>query len=329
MDLKISSDALGEKMFKNKKVLAAYLTVCILWGSTYLAIRVGVQTFIPEVMGAIRFIIIGILLLLIVKAKNMNMKASPREVLKIGLSGMVLLFLANLLLMIGEKEVDSGIASIIVATVPLFIALMEFIVNRENRLTGKAYLGLLVGFAGVFYLVYSSSETLNINLKTFFILILASILWSGGTLYSKNIKAGCSTMYMAAIQNFSAGICFTVMALLRGSFKSISFNLPAVAALGHLIFCGVVAYSSYLYIMKEMPAAKAGTYAYVNPVIAILLGFLILGETINIQIIFSMIIILLGVYMVQSSTLKSFKEKERAVEIRQSGNSKIKKNKNI
>lgn len=297
-------------MFNNRKVLAAYLTVCILWGSTYLAIRIGVQTFLPEVLGAIRFMIIGILLMVIVKTRKMNTETSLKEVIKISFAGVLLLFIANLLLMYGEKDVDSGIASIILATVPLFIALMEFVFNKENRLTGIAYIGLLVGFAGVFYLVYSSSETLNISIKSFLIIIIASITWSAGTLYSKNIGAKCSSMYMAAIQNFASGLCFTIMAFAKGSFKSVTFNLPAVAALVHLIFCGVVAYSAYIYIMKEMPAAKAGTYAYVNPVIAILLGFLILGETINLQIIFSMVIILLGVYMVQSSSLKTSQNKK-------------------
>jgi drug/metabolite transporter (DMT)-like permease len=310
-------------MFKNKKVLAAYLTVCILWGSTYLAIRIGVQTFIPEVMGSIRFITIGILLMIIVKAGKMNTETNLKEVIKTSFAGVLLLFIANLFLMHGEKDVDSGIASILVATVPLFIALMEFIIDRENRLTGKAYIGLLVGFAGVFYLVYSSSETLNISVKSFVIIMLASITWSVGTLYSKNIGARCSSIYMAAIQNFAAGICFTIMALVRGSFKSISFNIPAVAALGHLIFCGVVAYSCYLYIIKEMPAAKAGTYAYVNPAIAILLGFLILGETINLQIILSMAIILIGVYMVQSSSIKTLQKKKLPENMEQSSNSNI------
>jgi drug/metabolite transporter (DMT)-like permease len=310
-------------MFNNKKVLAAYLTVCILWGSTYLAIRVGVQTFIPEVMGSIRFITIGILLMIIVKAGKMNTKTNLKEVIKISFAGVLLLFIANLFLMHGEKDVDSGIASIILATVPLFIAIMEFIVNKENRLTKKAYIGLLVGFAGVFYLVYSSSETLNISIKSFVIIMMASITWSVGTLYSKNIEARCSSIYMAAIQNFAAGICFTIMALIRGSFKSISFNLPAVAALGHLVFCGVVAYSCYLYIIKEMPAAKAGTYAYVNPAIAIILGFLILGETINLQIVLSMVIILAGVYMVQSSNLKIAQGKNLQKNTYQSDSSNI------
>ena len=100
------------------------------------------------------------------------------------------------------------------------------------------------------------------------------------------------------------------MALMRGSFESVTFNIPAAAALGHLVFCGIAAYSCYLYIMKEMPAAKAGTYAYVNPAIAIVLGFLILGEKINVQIILSMTIILLGVYMVQGSGLKAAQKEE-------------------
>lgn len=297
-------------MLENKKLLAAYLTVCILWGSTYLAIKVGIKTFKPEVMGSIRFIIIGTLLMVIVKARKMNTEASLLEKAKISLSGIIILFVANMLLMHGEKEVHSGITSIIVATVPLFIAIMEFITSRENRLTGRAYLGLLVGFGGVFYLVYSSSETLKIDLKSFLLILTSSMLWSGGTVYFKNIGAKCSSIYMASIQNFSAGLCFLLVVLMKGSYKSVTFNPYAVAALSHLVFCGIVAYSAYLYLMKEMSAAKVGTYAYVNPVIAILLGFIVLGETINLQVICSMIIILIGVYMVQSA---GFKSKEAAV----------------
>lgn len=292
-------------MFENRKILAAYLTVCILWGSTYLAIRVGIRTFVPEVLGSMRFIITGILLLIITKTQKMNTEITFSELIKIAFGGTLLLFISNMLLMLGEKDVDSGIASIVVATVPLFIALIEFITHRENRLAGKAYIGLIVGFAGVFYLVYSSSGTLNINIKSFIILIMASITWSVGTLYTKNINVRCSTIYMASIQNFAAGSCFTILALARGSYKSLAFTLPATAALFHLVFCGIVAYSSYIYIMKKMPAAKAGTYAYVNPVIAVILGFLILNEIINLQIIISMGIILFGVYLVQSSGLKN------------------------
>ena len=291
---------------ENKKVILAYISVCIFWGSTYLAIRIGMKDTNPAIFGALRFIAVGIIMLLFTSLKGYKHPTNKKDIIKISVVGLLLLLLGNGLLMYGEKKVDSGIACLVMSTIPLFIALLEFLIFKNRRLDYKAFLGLLIGFGGVFYLITSVNTIVSFDIKYTLIILCASFSWALGTVYSKTFSTEGSIYSIIGIQNLSGGLGLLVFSILSGNIHNIYFTKSSFLALVYLItFGSIIGYSSYVYIMQKWPATKAGTYAYINPVVAVILGAVILDEYISFSVIISMCIILLGVFMVQKSKVKN------------------------
>lgn len=292
---------------ENKKVLLAYLGVCIIWGSTYLAIRIGVSEFPPELFAGIRFLIAGALMLLFGIYKGMQFPKTKLEFVKISIVGLFLLLGGNGMVVWAEQWVHSGMASLLVATVPLFMAVIELLIPNSPKLSIKGWLGLLIGFGGVALLVLTNSKGGSIDMLGAGLLMIGSISWAAGSVYSKGFKASGSTVSHIAIEMLAGGAGLTIFGLLVGEASQLRFTSKSAGAMIYLIIFGsIIGYSCYIYILKKWPAAKAGTYAYVNPPVAVLLGTLVLGEPLSIQVVFATAVILGGVVLVQSSkTLNS------------------------
>lgn len=290
---------------EDKFALLAYLAVCIIWGSTYLAIRIGVQGCPPELFAGIRFIIAGGLMLLFAWLRKLPIPSTKREISGISIVGLLLLLGGNGLVVYAEQWVHSGITALILATLPLFMALIELIVIKEQKMDFKGWIGLLIGFGGVCYMVLSKDMSGAVDIKGALLLILACISWASGSVYSKTFKVGGSVVAQIGIQMLAGGIGLTIAGLLLGEASHFTFNRAALGSLLYLIVFGsLIGYSSYIYLLQKWPAAKAGTYAYVNPVIAVILGAVVLGEALSITVIFSTVIILAGVLLVQMSKSK-------------------------
>ncbi|HYE09464.1 MAG TPA: EamA family transporter, partial [Patescibacteria group bacterium] len=198
------------------------------------------------------------------------------------------------------------VASLLVATVPLFMALIELLIPGRPRIDFKGWLGLLIGFSGVAMLVLSNSGEGSIEIKGFVALLIAAFLWSIGSVYSKGFKPTGSVITNIAIQMLSGGIALMIVGIALGELPRVSLSSKGIGALLYLIVFGSwIGYSSYIYILQKWPAAKAGTYAYVNPPVAVLLGALILGEPFNLTVLLSTVVILAGVLLVQLSKTKS------------------------
>jgi drug/metabolite transporter (DMT)-like permease len=213
-----------------------------------------------------------------------------------------MLLCGNGLVVFAEQWVSSGIASLIIATVPLFMAIIEFFFLRTVKMDMKAISGLLLGFGGVAYLVLGNSETAAIDLKGLVVLMLASLFWAAGSVYSKLIKFKGHIFANIGTQMFAGGIGLVLVSLIKGEFSELHFTQSSLLALLYLIVFGsFVGYSCYIYILQKWPAAKAGTYAYVNPIVAIILGALLLREQISISVVVSMVVVILGIILVQSS----------------------------
>lgn len=287
---------------ENNKVFLAYLGVCIIWGSTYLAIRIGVSDFPPELFAAIRFLLAGSLMLLFALYKKMSFPKTKKEVIQISIVGLFLLLGGNGLVVWAEQWVHSGMASLLVATVPLFMALIELFLPNSNRIGFKGWAGLLMGFGGVGLLVLSSSSSGSIDIKGSVLLLIGSLSWAAGSVYSKGFKASGSTVSHIAIEMLAGGLGLGLMGIILGEGSKIHFTSKSLGAMLYLIIFGsIIAYSCYIYILQKWPAAKAGTYAYVNPPVAVLLGALVLGEPMTIKVVFSTIVILCGVVLVQTT----------------------------
>lgn len=289
-------------MTENRKALLAYIAVCFFWGSTYLAIRIGVQDSPPLVFAGIRFIIAGTLLLGFCKLKGYSLPKEKKDIINMSIVGLLMLLGGNGLVVYAEQWVSSGIASLIVATVPLFMAVIEFFFLRNVRLDFKAVSGLLLGFGGVAYLMLGDAATAAIDLKGLVMLMLASLFWAAGSVHSKAIKFKGHIFANIGTQMLAGGIGLTITSFIKGEFAQLHFTLNSVLAISYLIIFGsIVGYSCYIYILQKWTAAKAGTYAYVNPIVAILLGALLLGESITTSVIISMIIVIIGIILVQNS----------------------------
>ncbi|MGE5678086.1 MAG: EamA family transporter [Pseudomonadota bacterium] len=290
---------------EESKVIAAYIAVCILWGSTYLAIRIGVSAFPPELFAGIRFLAAGSVMLLYAKFSGMDFPKDIKSIRDQSIVGLFLLLGGNGLVVWAEQWAHSGFTSLLVATTPLFMAVIELFIPGRPRIDLKGWFGLLIGFSGVALLVLSGSGTGSSNLMVSAVILLAAACWAIGSVYSKGFTTTGSVVANIGVQMLAGGIGLCIVGTALGELGRISLSVKGIGAMLYLIIFGsLIGYSSYIYILQKWPAAKAGTYAYINPPVAFLLGALVLGEPFTVTMLFSTIIILAGVILVQLSKTK-------------------------
>jgi drug/metabolite transporter (DMT)-like permease len=219
--------------------------------------------------------------------------------------GALLLVGGNGLVVWSEQWVPSGLAAVMVASVPLFMSSIDSIVPGGHRLPVGGWLGILIGFSGVVLLVYPTLgdwEHAEIEPIGIIGLVLASLFWSSGSVYSKRRSVGGDVLMNSAVQMLAGGVLLFLLGLLFGEFATSRFTLPAVLSLLYLIIFGsIIGFTSYVYLLHHVPPAKASTYAYVNPVVAILLGWLLLAESLELRTIIATAVILAGVAIVQTA----------------------------
>lgn len=292
-------------------VIMAYIAVCILWGSTYLAIRIGVSDFPPALFAGIRFLIAGSLVLLFAYFKGYKFPEDLIGVRRQAVVGLFLLLGGNGLVVWAEQWVYSGATALLLAAVPLFNAILERFLPNGPRIDLKGWLGLLLGFFGVALLVLKGSEMNIIDVSGGIILLMAALSWSLGSVYSKTFKSSGTTVANIGLQMLAGGIGLTIVGLLMGEAGNIHLSSKGLGALAYLIFFGsILGYSSYIYLLQRWPASKAGTYAYVNPVVGVILGAVVLGEPVSPNVFISAVIILGGVLLVQLSKTRTRKSEQ-------------------
>ncbi len=270
----------------------AYATVALVWGSTYFAMALGIQAFTPYGMMAWRFTAAAVLALLIGRLQG---EALPeqRNLPHLALVGAFLLAGANSLVACSETRVSSGVAAIVSALVPLGLALWD-----RERLSARTWLGLLLGLAGVAILTNPLAGT--VDLRGIAILLLAVGLWSYGTIHGKRHVKGGGLMTNVGVEMLAAAAICHLIALVTGGYTHAPITLKALSALTYLVIFGsVVAFTAYVYIAKVWSPAKMGTYAYLNPLVAVLLGSAFLKEPFNGRMALGMVVVLLGVAVVQ------------------------------
>src|SRR5229473_755569 len=284
-------------------VLMGFAAVYIVWGSTYLAIRIGIESFPPLILAGLRHTFVGILLYPILRGKT-GIRPTRANWVAAVITGTLLLFVGNGGVSWAEQTVPSGIAALLVATVSLWLVIVDWLRPGGVRPAPRVAMGLLIGFAGLALLVgpahLGGSE--RVDPRGAAVLVVASLAWACGSLYSKHGGMPSSAMLGVAMQSFAGGVILLIVGVLTGEFRELhlgAISFRSWLAFGYLIVFGSgIGFSAYIYILQKSTAARVATYAFVNPVVALFLGWLILGETITLRTVIAAAVILTAVILV-------------------------------
>jgi drug/metabolite transporter (DMT)-like permease len=291
------------------KTLLAFGIIYFVWGSTFLAIRIGVHEIPPLLFAAMRFGTAGAALLLWPIAKGERMPRGKEWLTLTVLAALIFLCDYGLLFW-AEQRVPSGIAAVMLATIPAFMALSEIIFLRTQKLTLRLAVALLIGIGGVAVLM---SRSLNlggapIETKGALALLAASITWSIASAIPKMMPVPESKVVSSAIQMFIGGLMLTAVAGGAGEFTR--FHPAAVSrgvwwALVYLIVAGsIIGYTAYVWLLHHESPTKVGTYAYVNPVVAVIVGYFLGGEALDARIVLGAAFVLVSVVVITTSKAK-------------------------
>jgi drug/metabolite transporter (DMT)-like permease len=286
------------------KALFAWLLVCLFWGSTYLAIKVGVGVLPPFLFAGLRFLTAGALLFGGALLLGSHLPSRWQDWRDAAIVGVLLLAGGNAFVVWAEQYTPSGVASVFVVTVALWMAFFDAVIpGGSGVLSWRVVIGLLVGFLGTVFLVGASPrEILSTDLRGPLALTSATMFWSLGSVYGKRHPTGSSPYINAAIQMLAGGTVVTLLGTALGEWSAWHLQARGALAMGYLVVFGsIVGYSAYTYALRHAPATIVGTYAYVNPVIAVLLGWLLLHEVVSGRMLVAMGLILAAVLWIQLS----------------------------
>jgi drug/metabolite transporter (DMT)-like permease/GNAT superfamily N-acetyltransferase len=279
-------------------------TIYLIWGSTYLAIRVMVET-VPPLLGAgFRFLIAGVVFyaFLAIRRGAASVRFSGRELVAAGAAGTLLCFGGNGLVTVAEQKVPSGIAATLIASVPLWIILFRRL--SRDSINRVALLGVLIGFAGVGVLMLPGERPAGLSMGPMLVVVAAAASWAIGSYYPRRWPLPRDTMLSTSLQMIVSGALMVAVGGVAGEFGAVDvggFSTKSIAGFIWLVTAGsLVAYTAYTWLLKNAPISKVSTYAYVNPVVAIFLGWILLNETITGTIIVGATLIVASVALVVS-----------------------------
>ncbi|MCL5802144.1 MAG: EamA family transporter [Gammaproteobacteria bacterium] len=285
------------------KIVMAFVTLYLVWGSTYLAIRVGVHDLPPALFAGVRFVISGLALGLYAHLRGEALPRSLAAWKVTVIMGIFLLTGGNGLVVWGEQWVPSNQAALIVATTALWLAGLGTLGSQGQSLTRVTLLGLVGGFAGVALLMFPNSEKFSFDhLGGQIGILLAAFLWSSGSIYGKRHPSGTPPMMSAALQMLTGGVVLVAIGVTTGEVTHWQWSLEGVGALSYLIVFGTLGFVAFTWLLHTVTPSQLGTYAYVNPAVAVVLGWWLLGETLTSTQILGMTIILVGVILVTASS---------------------------
>lgn len=290
--------------------MVAFLLVYVLWGATYLAMRVVVEHIPAYVMGSVRYGIAGPLMLAWCAFSGRKVSITRQDALRLLAIGTLLLSIANMAVATGEEYVPSGLAALIVASVPIWVAIIEAWVFRTRRLSLMGFSGLALGIVGLLALLWPKiTGTLNRgDLFGFGILIIASASWALGSVLSGRWTLTVDVFTASAWEMTFAGIINFAVALLNGGFHHVEWTSRGLLAILFLIVCGSwIGFTAYIWLLDHVPTPKVATYAYVNPVVAVYLGWLILNEKVDVFMLIGTVIIISAVALVNLSKLRTLR----------------------
>jgi drug/metabolite transporter (DMT)-like permease len=300
-------------MTRRAAVLAygAWAAVCFFWGTTYLAIRVAVEELPPVLFAGSRFVVAGAVMFMICRALG-HVAPRGRALLDQALVGLALVTVANGIVVWAEQYVPSGLTAVIVAMLPFWMAAIQAVLPRGERIGVRGLLGLVIGFAGLVVLVWPALAGAAVDTTTLvasLLLQVGCLSWAAGSIYSTRRVSGSSPLMNAAVQMLAGGAVTTIAGLAIGEGSAFVFSQRSFTAFAYLVVFGsLVGYGAYAYALAHLPSAFVSLYAYVNPVVAVALGWLLLDERVDARTIAATAMILGGVAIVKSPKRRPAKE---------------------
>jgi drug/metabolite transporter (DMT)-like permease len=291
---------------RRAKMIAAFGTLYVVWGSTYLAIKIGLNAGLPPAAYAgMRLVPAGLILLGIARLRGLPLRISARDLRTCVVVGLFLLVGGLYSSFLGEQYIPSGLAALLVASLPLWIALTESVVPGMERPSARGVVGLVIGFSGLGVLMaprLAGVTGTREQLIGMGIVLTGTLLWTTGSVISKRRPVRADAMVATGYEMFAAGVVLCGIATAHGEWAYVSYSPSAAAALLYLILIGsAVAFTAFVWALRNAPASKVMTYAYVNPVIAAFLGWAVLGERLDAFTLAGMIIIVAGVALTTSA----------------------------
>ena len=281
---------------------AAWIVICIVWGTTYLAIRVALESVPVALVGGLRFTAAGLIMVAALRVTGQPLP-SPRAWGAITFSGFLLLVVGNGAVVWAEQYVASGLAAVIVAMIPFWTVVVEATRGGE-RPTVRTWIGLAVGFSGIVVLVWPELFTAasgNRFVAGVIALQLACAGWAVGTSYTKRNVQSPSAAATSAMQMLAGGLIFLVIATVAGEWSQVAFTVRSGSAIVYLVIFGsIIAFSAYVYAVKHLPIATVSLYSYVNPLIAVALGTVLLSEPFSSRSLVASALVFAGVAVVRS-----------------------------
>jgi len=296
---------------EKSRIAIAFALVYLIWGSTYLAIHVAGLYIAPPLVGALRTLISTAILAAFCLARGISLRMPARTAWQLSLVGILFMSANNVLLIWGETKVPSGYASLVIAMIPILVALMETALPGGETLNLRGWLGTLLGAVGMFALVWPSLHSASGSpdrrgIAGFVILVLAAVSFATGSVLSRRFHFRVDTFAATTWQLGAASLVNFAIAVPAGNFQTAQWTSSGILAILYLAtFGSVVGLTAYVFLLKHVPVTKVSTYAFVNPVIAVLIGVVTLNERLAPAELAGMVVILIAVATVILSRTKA------------------------
>jgi len=288
---------------KRIKLIAAFAAIFLIWGSTYLAVKYAIEAIPPFLMMGIRCVIAGLILYFWNRWRE-DERAAKEHVIPLIIIG-TLFFLGGFGLQAwAQQKIPTGLTALLIASQPLWIATIESFVVKADKATPRMILGLMIGFLGIGLLIAPWQGLGNQQLDSLSVLaiLVGAVSWSAGSVYSRVAKLPKSPALSAGLELIVGGVLLIICGLLLGEgsqFHLHELTIRSLLGLMYLIIFGsIITFTAYIWLLSVAPATRVGTHAYINPVIAVFLGWAIAGESLSLQIFVATIIIVISVYLV-------------------------------
>ena len=285
-----------------RRAWAAWVVVCLIWGTTYLGIKIALETIPPFLMGGLRYIAAGLGLAAFLALRGRALPAAetwPR----LAILGLFMIAGGNGGVVVGSQWLPSGLTAVLIATNPFWMVTVEAIVSGGQRLRAREWIGLVVGFLGIVVLVWprfaAGGAAGGLILWGVVAVQSACASWAIGSAYTRRHVVPADVLGAAAMQMFFGGIAMLLIGIVIGEWPRLGFNMKTGLAFAYLTIPGsIIAFAAYSYCLRHMDVAVVSLYTYINPVIAVILGALILGEPVGWPMVAAIALIAIGVIVV-------------------------------